>query len=213
MAKNLLGNWEIAPQWQFQSPEFYTPQSSGPTGDPSCNTVTTAVPCSTGAGQDANLNGDSAPDRAVFNPAGVPGTGSAVTTLCNTAVTVGNPCPSANIVGYVAVNPNAQYIQAASGALATAGRNTAATPRTNNWDLTVVKRFNLTERTNLEFAANGFNIFNHSQFLPGSVNTVNSIGFTGITSFVRAGNSAFNDPTQAFSNNARVLQLVAKFNF
>jgi hypothetical protein len=213
MAKNLLGNWEIAPQWQLQSPEFYTPQSSGPTGDPACATVTTAVPCTLGGGQDANLNGDAAPDRTVFNPAGVPGTGSAVTTLCNTTVAIGKPCPSANIVGYVAVNPNAQYIQAASGALATAGRNTLATPRTNNWDLTVVKRFNLTERTNLEFAANGFNIFNHSQFLPGSVNTVNSIGFTAITSFVRAGNSAFNDPTQTFANNARILQLVAKFNF
>jgi len=213
MAKNLLGNWEIAPQWQLQSPEFYTPQSSGPTGDPSCASVTTAVPCTLGGGQDANLNGDSAPDRTVFNPAGVPGTGSAVTTLCNTTVAIGSPCPSANIVGYVAVNPNAQYIQAANGALATAGRNTLATPRTNNWDLTVVKRFNLTERTNLEFAANGFNIFNHSQFLPGSVNTVNSIGFTAISPFVRAGNSAFNDPTQTFANNARILQLVAKFNF
>jgi hypothetical protein len=97
--------------------------------------------------------------------------------------------------------------------LATAGRNTLATPRTNNWDMTVVKRFNVTERTNVEFAANAFNIFNHSQFLPGSVNTVNSIGYTGITAFVRVNNAAFNDPTQAFSNNARVMQLVAKFNF
>jgi hypothetical protein len=128
-------------------------------------------------------------------------------------VVIGNPCPSGNIVGYVAINPNAQYIQAASGALATAGRNTASTPRTNNWDMAVVKRFNTSERTNVEFTAQAFNIFNHSQFIPGSVNTVNSIGYTGITQFVRAGNSAFNDPTQAFANNARVMQLVAKFNF
>jgi hypothetical protein len=213
MAKNLLGNWKLVPTWQLQSPEYFTPQSSGPTGDPSCATVTTAVPCSTGAGQDANLNGDSAPDRTVFNPAGVRGTGSAVTTLCNTPVNIGSPCPSANIVGYVAVNPNAQYIQAASGALATAGRNTASTPRTNNWDMAVVKTFKTTERTNLEFTAQAFNIFNHSQFIPGSVNQVNSIGFTGITSFVRAGNSAFSDPTQTFANNARTMQLVMKFNF
>ena len=213
MAKNLLGNWKLVPSWQLQSPEFYTPQSSGATGDPSCATVATAVPCSTGAGQDANLNGDSAPDRTVFNPAGAPGTGSAVTTLCNITVTTGNPCPSANIVGYVAVNPNAQYIQAASGALATAGRNTASTPRTNNWDMAVVKNFKTTERTNLEFTAQAFNIFNHSQFIPGSVNTVNSIGYTGITGFVRANSGAFNDPTQAFANNARTMQLVMKFNF
>jgi hypothetical protein len=213
MAKNLLGNWKLVPSWQLQSPEFFTPQSSGPTGDPNCATVTTAVPCTLGAGQDANQNGDSAPDRTVFNPAGVPGTGSPVTTLCNTTVAIGSRCPAANIVGYVAVNPNAQYIQAANGALATAGRNTASTPRTNNWDMAVVKTFKTTERTSVEFTAQAFNIFNHSQFIPGSVNTVNSIGYTGITQFVRAGNSAFADPTQTFANNARVMQLVAKFNF
>jgi carboxypeptidase family protein len=182
MAKNLLGNWKLVPTWQLQSPEFYTPQS----------------------GVDSNLNGDSAPDRTIINPNGVPGTGSAVTPLTNGA---------GDTVGYVAVNPNAQYIQAGKGALATAGRNTLATPRTNNWDMAVVKRFNTSERTNIEFTAQAFNIFNHSQFIPGSVNTVNSIGYTGITGFVRVNSGAFNDPTQAFANNARVMQLVAKFNF
>lgn len=182
MAKNLLGNWEIAPQWQLQSPEFYTPQS----------------------GIDSNLNGDSAPDRTIFNPAGTPGTGTTVTPLKNGA---------GDTVGYVAKNPNAQYIQAGSGALATAGRNTLATPRTNNWDLTLVKRFNTTERTSFEFAGNVFNVFNHSQYIPGSVNTVNSIGYTAITAFVRVNGSHFNDPSATFANNARVIQLVGKFIF
>jgi len=116
-------------------------------------------------------------------------------------------------VGYVANNPNAQYIQAGLGALATAGRNTAQTPRINNWDMTVVKRFNTSERTKLEFQAAAFNLFNHSQFIPGSVNQVNSIGLTGVTGFVRVTSNAFNDPTQAFANNARTMQLVAKFIF
>jgi hypothetical protein len=182
MAKNLLGNWKLVPSWQLQSPEFYTPQS----------------------GVDSNLNGDSAPDRTIINPSGVPGTGTAVTALKNGA---------GDTVGYVAKNPNAQYIQAGPGALATAGRNTLATPRTNNWDMAVVKRFNTSERTNVEFTAQAFNIFNHSQFVPGSVNTVNSIGYTGITGFVRVNSGAFNDPTQAFANNARTMQLVMKFNF
>lgn len=188
MAKNLLGNWEIAPVWQLQSPEMYTPQS----------------------GIDSNLNGDSAPDRTVFNPSGTPGTGTTVIPVCNN----GAPsCGASNIVGYVAKNPNAQYIQAGLGALATAGRNTLATPRTNNWDLTVVKRINTSEKTRVEFQAAAFNLFNHSQFIPGSVNQVNSIGLTGVTGFVRVTSSAFNDPTQAFSNNARTMQLVAKFIF
>jgi hypothetical protein len=125
------------------------------------------------------------------------------------------------VVGYVAANPNARNIQANLGALASAnglvvgGRNTLATPRTNNWDFTVVKRINTTEKTRLEFAVTAFNIFNHSQFIPGSVNTVNSIGYTNqaALAFVRVNNGAFNDPTQAFANNARTMQLVAKFNF
>ena len=182
MAKNLLGNWKLVPTWQLQSPELYTPQS----------------------GVDSNLNGDTAPDRTIINPNGVPGTGSTVTPVKNLA---------GDTVGYLADNPNAQYIQAGKGALATAGRNTLATPRTNNWDMAVVKRFNTSERTNLEFTAQAFNIFNHSQFIPGSVNTVNSIGYTGITAFVRVNGAHFNDPTATFANNARVMQLVAKFNF
>lgn len=194
MAKNLLGNWEIAPVWQLQSGEWFTPQS----------------------GVDSNLNGDSAPDRTIFNPNGVPGTGSTVDPICNNGAPT---CGAANIVGYVAKNSNAQYIQAELGALATAGRNTAQTPRINNWDLTVVKRFATTEKTSFEFQATAFNVFNHSQFIPGSVNTINSIGLTGVTGFVRVNaggnnpNPAFNVPSQAFSNNARTMQLVAKFNF
>src|SRR5262249_38184698 len=63
LAKNLLGNWEVAPVWQLQSPEMFTPQS----------------------GTDSNLNGDTAPDRTIVNPNGVPGTGSAVTPVKNVA--------------------------------------------------------------------------------------------------------------------------------
>jgi hypothetical protein len=188
MAKNLLGNWEIAPVWQVQSGEFFTPQS----------------------GIDSNLNGDNAPDRTIINPNGIPGTGTTVTPICNNGAPT---CGAANIVGYVANNSSAQYIQAGSGALATAGRNTAQTPRINNWDLNVVKRIATSERTSVELQAIAFNVFNHSQFVPGSVNTVNSIGLTGVTGFVRVTSGAFNDPTQAFSNNARTMQLVAKFNF
>ena len=50
----MVGNWEFAPVYTFQSPEYATVQS----------------------GVDSNMNGDAAGDRAIFNPAGVPGTGS-----------------------------------------------------------------------------------------------------------------------------------------
>src|SRR5262249_50671897 len=71
LAKNVLGNWELAPQWQLQSGEWFTPQS----------------------GVDSNLNGDSAPDRTVFNPNGAPGTGTTVNPVCNNGAAT---CGAAN---------------------------------------------------------------------------------------------------------------------
>ena len=61
--KNLVGNWQFAPIYTFESPEYATVQSS----------------------MDTNGNGDAAGDRAILNPAGVPGTGSDVTPLKNSA--------------------------------------------------------------------------------------------------------------------------------
>jgi hypothetical protein len=196
LAKNILGNWEIAPVWQLQSGEPFTPQS----------------------GVDSNLNGDSAPDRTIFNPNGVPGTGAPVIPVCTVPLTQpGNICPSGNTVGYqidpAAPVQNPQYIQAGKGALANITRNTLLTPRTNNWDLTVVKSIKMTEKTTFQFQAQAFNVFNHSQFIPGKTNQVDSIGLTGVTGFVRVNSGAFNDPTEAFPNNARTMQLAAKFIF
>jgi hypothetical protein len=58
-AKNGLGNWQFAPTYIFESPEYATVQS----------------------GVDANLNGDQWGDRAILNPNGVGKTGSGVTAV------------------------------------------------------------------------------------------------------------------------------------
>ena len=190
--KNILGNWEIAPQWTFQSPEMFTPQS----------------------GVDSNLNGDTAPDRTVVNPQGIRGTGTTVAPIVNAGgATVGYVALDANGVPCTSASACAQYIQAGKGALATDKRNSLALPRTNNWDLSLLKRINMTERAYFELGANAFNVFNHSQYVPGSVNTVNSIGYTGITTFVRVNGDSFNKPQDTFRNNARIIQLVGKFIF
>ena len=105
LARNIVGNWEIAPIWTMQTGEFAT--------------VT--------AGIDANLNGDAAGDRAVINPAGNKNVGSGTTTLyspariplCGTDPDTGDiitKC-SANTVGYLVNNPDAYYIAAGAGAL------------------------------------------------------------------------------------------------
>ena len=119
------------------------------------------------------------------------------------------------IVGYLANNPDAYYIAAGAGALSSAGRNTLELPRTNDWDVTAIKRINITERYALEFAAGAFNVFNHPQFVSGYLNQINSYGDTGAlaTNFLKPQSAAFNNPQAAFPSNARTMQLGAKFVF
>src|SRR6185369_16891614 len=90
MMKNVVGNWNISGTYTYQSPEFATVQS----------------------GVDSNLNGDSAGDRAIINPAGAANVGSGVTGY-NAA---GQVSTGSDIVAYVANNPNARYIVAGAGA-------------------------------------------------------------------------------------------------
>jgi len=208
LARNFLGNWTIAPIYTYESPEWATVQST----------------------LDSNLNGDAAGDRTIFNPSGIPGTGSDVTPLCKSTMTPTATCglgaafdangvqtrPSSFpfLVGYAAKNPNAQYIVAGSGALANAQRNTLPTRPIDNFDLTVGKDFSFTENTKFQFQAKAFNVFNHPQFIPGSVNDVLSIGNTSVQqSLLNPASGTFNKPELAFASNARTMQLVVKFIF
>ena len=195
LMKNVVGNWQFSPVYTFETGEWVTVQAQ----------------------RDANLNLDSAGDRAIFNPAGVPGTGSDVTALNATAG------PNAGTtVAYLVNNPNAQYIRTGLGGLANSGRNTLQTPGTNNIDLAIYKDLNFTERMKFRLGAQIGNIINHPQYIPGSnpgfglgVNDVNgfsSVG-TGYKSFVTPGNANFDVPKSVFASNARVMAIVAKFTF
>ena len=198
MMKNVVGNWTFSPVYTYETGEWVTVQAQ----------------------QDANLNGDPAADRAIFNPAGVRGTGTDVTALCR----VSNPCdPNTGVVvAYAANNPSAQYIRTGLGALSNAGRNTLQTPGTNNIDLGIYKDLSITESMKFRFGAQFGNIINHPQFIPGSnpgfglgVNDVNgfsSVG-TGYKAFVTPGNANFNNPSAVFASNARTIALMAKFSF
>jgi hypothetical protein len=61
--KNLIGNWEIAPVYTYQSGQHLTPQSQ----------------------VDSNLNRDTAPDRVIINSSGNRNLGTAATPLTNSA--------------------------------------------------------------------------------------------------------------------------------
>ncbi len=192
LMKNVVGNWNMSGTYTFQSPEMATVQSN----------------------IDANLNGDSTGDRSIVNPSGAGNLGSAVTGVNaqGQALAAGN----ANIVAYVANNPNARYITAGLGALANAGRNTFPLGRVNNVDFSLMKRltFGEGERMNLTFGSQFFNLFNHSQFTGGYISDVTPYSTAAISrNFLVPGNAAFGAYQQFFPSNSRQLQLVAKFVF
>ena len=193
-ARNIIGNWELAPIYTYESPEYFTVQS----------------------GIDSNLNGDAWPDRALVNTAGTDHTGSAVTAIDRSGKVV--PMGNAATVAYVASNPNARYIQAGLGVLPNAGRNTEPTRPINDVDLTAMKRFNLTERFHMEFAAQVYNVFNHPQYVPGWVNDIQPTTHSAdasVTSFVRLtsanlASGLWNQPQNVFSSFPRQMQLFLK---
>jgi hypothetical protein len=216
--KNFVGNLQISPVYTFQSPQYTTPQS-----------VT-----------DSNLNNDSASDRVFINPNGVKGTGTGVVPLVNTAIScptgtatkgvangtsnVATSC-AANTIGYSAgafsgsgssqvfVPSNAYYVQGGPGTSPNSARNSLPTGRENNVDLTAIKRFSINERYKFEIQAIAFNVLNHSQYLPGSLSNVNSIGSTGSGNFDSVSSPQFNQKQLTFSNNARTMQLSGKIFF
>jgi hypothetical protein len=180
--KNMVGNYQVSGTYTAESPEYVTPQS----------------------GVDSNFNGDSAADRVIVNPNGVPGTGSGVTNLKNSA---------GQIVAFLAVNPNAQFIQAQVGALANSGRNIFPAQGINNFDLNIMKGFAIRERSRLEFRADFYNALNHPQYTPGRTDNVASFSHVNETSYLNPSNPLFGKWDQVYGSNSRVIQLAAKFTF
>jgi hypothetical protein len=182
--KNVAGNWEVAPIVTYQTGTWATVQSVA----------------------DANLNGDTAGDRAVINPAGTINAGSGVTGLKNS---------SGDVVAYLANNPNARYIQAQAGMLANSGRNTEHLNPTDNLDLSILKRVNLTERFKLEVAGRFVNFFNHPQYIGDRLSDVLSKGYTGaqVRNFLNPADTSFYRPDLVFSSNPRMTTISAKIIF
>jgi len=109
-------------------------------------------------------------DRAIFNPGfNAANTATGVNAVCRaggtgaTSIVSPDLCDARTTVGYVAVNPAAQYVQALPGARTNLGRNTLDSPGLNNWNMSFVKKTRMTERMSLEFRADMQNVFNHGQ--------------------------------------------------
>lgn len=190
--KTLLGGINIAGTYTYETGEQITVRS----------------------GNDANLNGDNAGDRAILNPSGTEGIGSSVTALCRFVSNCTAP-GAGPVVAYVANNPNARYIQTGAGAESTIGRNTFQLAPINNFDISLFKNFKIGETKFIQIRADFFNAFNHPQYVPGSVNSVDPVGTTGLTTLnqVTPLTPDFLNPSSVLSSNPRVIQLAARFNF
>jgi hypothetical protein len=181
--KNIVGNWRWTGTYTYESPEYVTVQS----------------------GRDANLNGDSAGDRVVMNPAGDANRGSDVTALTNSA---------GQTVAYLANDPSARYIRAGLGVFPNAGRNTLATRPIDNFDMSFAKKFGIREGQTLEFRGDFGNIFNHAQYTPGYVSSVRpNNNYTTSRTFLIPGNPDFAKWDQVFNSNSRSIQLVLRYVF
>jgi hypothetical protein len=187
--KNVVSNWNMSGTYTYESPEQATVQS----------------------GVDSNLNGDSAGDRAVINPNGVGSTGSDVTGYNAAGHAVSSD--DSGIVAYVANNPNARYVVAGAGALPNGGRNTLPLHPINNIDFSLLKRFNFTESVRFEFGSQFFNVFNHPQVTGGYLSDVSLNSVTTARNELIPGDPQFGNFDKFYSNNARQLQLIARFIF
>ena len=78
------------------------------------------------------------------------------------------------------VTPNSNYCVTGFGDL---GRNIYRGPYQQNWDFSLIKNFHLTERQNIRFTTDFFNIWNHANFSnPVSTDVENPGSFGFITS-------------------------------
>jgi hypothetical protein len=101
----------------------------------------------------------------------------------------------------------AAFTPAPRGTFGNAGRNIVIGPRTNAGDLSVLKSTRVTERVNLQFRAEFFNIFNHPNFALPNV-AVNSAAFGSIASTVDVANA---NPLS--DGGPRLVQFALKFVF
>lgn len=197
----------------------------------------TGQPVTLQSGSDANLNGDSAGDRVLFNPLATSLTGGTTTLLrvCappgggNTSVPVGGKCATGNnTVGYLAVDKatllntgtlkdtTARYVVAGRGVRTDVGRNSWLTPGFNVLNLSVAKNTYFGEGKYLQVRADVFNVLNHPSFGLSNGNVFSTAGVTVATTtqgYALPTDANFLKPDAFFSGGIRSMTLVLKLVF
>jgi len=176
-------------------------------------------------GVDSNGNGDSAGDRASFNPFASGFGGSDVFAVCELAggavglssagMAAGGSCPGAAI-GYTPVSYGARYIITGPGARANLGRNSFASPGFDVLNLSVGKKFHFSESKYLLAKADIFNILNHPNYALSNGNVFSAAGVTTATTtpgYAIPGDPNFLNAPGLFSGGFRSMTLGLKFVF
>ena len=182
--KNLVGNWEIAPIYTFESPEYATVQST----------------------VDTNQNGDSAGDRTIINTAGTDGVGSGVRALKNTAgATVAYVAlkPGAR---YITAGVGARAT-AGRNTLPTRRINNWDLSLVKRF--AYHERFKFEAQGQF---LNAWNHPQFTPGILNQINSFGQSG-SGVLNYLNPANPKFNNPEATFNSNARTLQLTAKFIF
>jgi hypothetical protein len=203
LTHKLLGGWEWSGITLIQSGTPFSVYNSGGNGVPGDNAgVANAVATSGASWPDVVGN----PRSAVQQIAGLP-------------------------FGPLLFNP-AAFVAPRGLTFGDAGRNILTNPFRTNFDMALLKHFAITESKYFEFRAEGFNIFNHTEFSwlggdAGSAANNQGLGTAGssIGCYGGANNSA-GDPSCTLPSgagvaflhatavhNARILQLALKFIF
>jgi hypothetical protein len=203
VAKHLLEGWEISGVTLYSSgTPFSVVNTAGNTG----------ISLTDNAGVDSGLGvAASYPDVVKGLPA--PATTSQV--IANGAQSLGP------LLG----NPS-QFVAPRGLTFGDAGRNYLNNPGRLNFDMALAKHFKITEGTNLEFRAEAFNIFNHTQFEIYDPNNPGSTGNNVISCYAgpnySAGFMASGGPNCVTGNSflhpvdahrPRTMQFALKFSF
>ena len=187
----VLGRWQWNGIWSFQSGAHWSPFQGGPNANPrfddkgntgACDPATFDPTKCFNVGSDYNLDGF-ANDRP------------------NAIVNHVNATDAQWADGFNL--PEGFFTAPCLGCVGNLGRNTFVGPGYWAVDTSIFKSFQLSDRFGLQFRAEAFNIFNHTNFQLG--------GATGPTGFNNLKNSQFGQASGTF--NPRQLQFGLKLSF
>lgn len=227
--KNLIGNWEVSPIYTYESPEYATPlagYNSNLNGDSKTaidrpNINPNGVK-GTGSGVVPYVNGALASNCPLNSPKAANGNGTSLFAACAAdtigysagSLSKGIPGTTGNVSSFQVFTPsNAYYVAAGPGTSPNASRNTLPIRPINNVDLAAYKRVTLRDHYGIELGVQAFNVLNHAQYIPGTVDNVNTSSFVANYNFNTVSSGFFNQPQKVFSNNPRTMQLTGKITF